>query len=643
MFRASARVVPSHAETALTSTIGQSEEQLMSASFLVSAGTRAVDRPVAAERSMLQMSLDDALASHAHLTDGQDGDHAVELGGLRVIHRQRFSKWLHFLGMRSANGTKIEAIMKVSADDGQTVVDAFPVRTGDVVRVSGPLERRKGKFSIKVETLAVEEAWSDVFGATIFEDHTVPEGNWGRGNVLIQVAGSHAERLKAYLLALHGVHTVAISQVPNTPQERGVLAECADPAALFAALRDDPNVPRVVRRWYLLEGFHATLADAVRALEVQLCELPPDTAEGGPEALRCLPDALRRCLPEALRGNDGRVPVRVATFPRVLGEKVIPMLHAGGTATPQPHGYRAVACVVYVQGRYAAGLAAPSAFHGDLSTAHRNTAGEAVSRAYYKLREVRARCACVPADLSTVAAAIDVGAAPGGWTACLAKAGVRRVVAVDPGALTIPDTPPYDTAVEHMQMTFEAALPQLIGEVIATDADVRFGLYVCDMNQPPATALDFMLQSIPLMQPRAPFVLTFKNPFKKEAQWQRALGAALARLEIVADGVTELHLFANTSHETTVVGTIKEPPPPQHALPWATPEELSVYATCKAAGGSSFKAQVEETGAETGTETGTPLSGDELSLLTSAAEKGQKKKKKKAKNSKKAGGEGAPE
>ena len=616
----------------------------MSASFLVSAGTRAVDRPVAAERSTLQMSLDAALASHAHLTDGQDGDHAVELGGLRVIHRQRFSKWLHFLGMRSANGTKIEAIMKVSADDGQTVVDAFPVRTGDVVRVSGPLERRKGKFSIKVETLAVEEAWSDVFGATIFEDHTVPEGNWGRGNVLIQVAGSHAERLKAYLLALHGVHTVAISQVPNTPQERGVLAECADPAALFAALRDDPNVPRVVRRWYLLEGFHATLADAVRALEVQLCELPPDTAEGGPEALRCLPDALRRCLPEALRGNDGRVPVRVATFPRVLGEKVIPMLHAGGTATPQPHGYRAVACVVYVQGRYAAGLAAPSAFHGDLSTAHRNTAGEAVSRAYYKLREVRARCACVPADLSTVAAAIDVGAAPGGWTACLAKAGVRRVVAVDPGALTIPDTPPYDTAVEHMQMTFEAALPQLIGEVIATDADVRFGLYVCDMNQPPATALDFMLQSIPLMQPRAPFVLTFKNPFKKEAQWQRALGAALARLEIVADGVTELHLFANTSHETTVVGTIKEPPPPQHALPWATPEELSVYATCKAAGGSSFKAQVEETGAdETGTESGTPLSGEELSLLTSAAEKGQKKKKKKAKNGKKAGGEGAPE
>ena len=615
----------------------------MSASFLVSAGTRAVDRPVAAERSALQMSLDAALASHAHLTDGQDGDHAVELGGLRVIHRQRFSKWLHFLGMRSANGTKIEAIMKVSADDGQTVVDAFPVRTGDVVRVSGPLERRKGKFSIKVETLAVEEAWSDVFGATIFEDHTVPEGNWGRGNVLIQVAGSHAERLKAYLLALHGVRTVAISAVPNTPQERGVLAECADPAALFAALRDDPNVPRVVRRWYLLEGFHATLADAVRALEVQLCELPPDTAEGGPEALRCLPDALRRCLPEALRGNDGRVPVRVATFPRVLGEKVIPMLHAGGTATPQPHGYRAVACVVYVQGRYAAGLAAPSAFHGDLSTAHRNTAGEAVSRAYYKLREVRARCACVPADLSTVAAAIDVGAAPGGWTACLAKAGVRRVVAVDPGALTIPDTPPYDTAVEHMQMTFEAALPQLIGEVIATDADVRFGLYVCDMNQPPATALDFMLQSIPLMQPRAPFVLTFKNPFKKEAQWQRALGAALARLEIVADGVTELHLFANTSHETTVVGTIKEPPPPQHALPWATPEELSVYATCKAAGGSSFKAQVEETGTdETGTETGTPLSGDELSLLTSAAEKGQKKKKKKkAKNSKKAGGEGA--
>ena len=111
---------------------------------------------------------------------------------------------------------------------------------------------------------------------------------------------------------------------------------------------------------------------------------------------------------------------------------------------------RAVACVAYVQGRIAAGLAAPSAFHGDLSTAHRNTGGEAVSRAYYKLREVRARCACVPADLSVVAAAIDVGAAPGGWTACLAKAGVGRVVAVDPGELRLPDTPPYNRAVEHL-------------------------------------------------------------------------------------------------------------------------------------------------------------------------------------------------
>ena len=592
------------------------------------------------------MSLDAALASHAHLVDGQDGEHAVELRGLRVVHRQRFSKWLHFLGLRSASGTVLEGILKVNADDGRTVVDAFPVRTGDVVTVSGPLERRKGKFSIKVEMLTIEEAWSGVFGSTIFEDQTVPEDSWGRGNVLIQVAGSHAERLKAYLLALHGVHTVAISSVPNTPQERGVLAECADPAALFSALRDDPNVPRVVRRWYLLEGFHAALADAVRALELRLRELSPDTVGVGAESLRCVPEAFRRCLPEALRGRDGRVPVRVAAFPRALGGKAIAMLQAGHAATPQPHGYRAVACLVYVHGRYAAGLAAPSAFHGDLSTAHRNTAGEAVSRAYYKMREVRARCACVPADLATLAAAIDVGAAPGGWTACLAKAGVRRVVAVDPGALTIPDAPPYDRAVEHMQMTFEAALPQLVSAARTADADVRFGLYVCDMNQPPATALDFMLRSLPLLRPRAPFVLTFKNPFKKDAQWQQALGAALARLELVADGVSELHLFANTSHETTVVGTIKEPPPPQHALPWATPDELRVYASCKAAGGSSFKAQLAGTGTQSGMEAGTPLSGDELSLLAAAAdvpaEKGQesKKKKKKAKDPKRAGGGG---
>ena len=38
--------------------------------------------------------------------------------------------------------------------------------------------------------------------------------------------------------------------------------------------------------------------------------------------------------------------------------------------------------------------------------------------------------------------------------------------------------------------------------LLVTDADVRFGLYVCDMNQPPATALDFMLRSLPLLRPR---------------------------------------------------------------------------------------------------------------------------------------------
>ena len=327
---------------------------------------------------------------------------------MRVIHRQRFSKWLHFLGMRLADGTQLEAILKVSSDDGTTVVDAFPVRTGDVVRVSGKLERRKGKFSIKVETLAVEEGWAELFGTTFFEDHTVPQGEWGRGNVLIQVAGSHADRLAAYLLALHGVHTVVISPGINTPQERGVLADCDDPMALFAKLRADPNVPRVVRRWYLLESFHATLADAARALEVQLRALPPpaagtDTAENAPEVVRAavghktaaaaaLPACFDRCLARcfAAVGANTRVPVRVATFPRVLGERLIPMLYASGAALPQPQGYRAVACVVYAQGRYATGLAAPSIFHGDLSTAHRNTDGEAVSRAYYKLREVRA-------------------------------------------------------------------------------------------------------------------------------------------------------------------------------------------------------------------------------------------------------------
>ena len=60
--------------------------------------------------------------------------------------------------------------------------------------------------------------------------------------------------------------------------------------------------------------------------------------------------------------------------------------------------------------------------------------------------------------------------------------------------------------------------------------------------------------ALPMLAPGCPLVLTFKRTIPSKAAWERAMDEALAELATVADGVGVLHLLANTSRETTVVG-----------------------------------------------------------------------------------------
>ena len=60
--------------------------------------------------------------------------------------------------------------------------------------------------------------------------------------------------------------------------------------------------------------------------------------------------------------------------------------------------------------------------------------------------------------------------------------------------------------------------------------------------------------ALPMLAPGCPLVLTFKRTIPSKAAWERAMDEALAELATVADGVEVLHLLANTSRETTVVG-----------------------------------------------------------------------------------------
>ena len=98
-------------------------------------------------------------------------------------------------------------------------------------------------------------------------------------------------------------------------------------------------------------------------------------------------------------------------------------------------------------------------------------------------------------------------------------------------------------------MRFEEALPLMRSRGDTID------LLVCDVNAPPAQVVGMVLgHALPMLAPGCPLVLTFKRTIPSKAAWERAMDEALAELATVADGVEVLHLLANTSRETTVVG-----------------------------------------------------------------------------------------
>ena len=197
----------------------------------------------------------------------------------------------------------------------------------------------------------------------------------------------------------------AVPHVGGRSSERGLLVRADDAAAFFGALRGDATLARFVRRWLLLDGgrAHATLHAAAASLAAQLP-----------------------------RAADEPTAVRLHALPRCLEAPLGALLTAAGARPTPQHGRAAVvACVAAVHGVYFCALASAETLrlHVDLAAAAAPAKGVAVSRAYYKMREV---CARFGGALPLGGDCIDVGAAPGGWTACLAAAGCRSVVAVDP-------------------------------------------------------------------------------------------------------------------------------------------------------------------------------------------------------------------
>jgi 23S rRNA U2552 (ribose-2'-O)-methylase RlmE/FtsJ len=131
-----------------------------------------------------------------------------------------------------------------------------------------------------------------------------------------------------------------------------------------------------------------------------------------------------------------------------------------------------------------------------------------LNRAQMKLREA---LAAFDIELPPGARALDLGAAPGGWTEVLAER-AAEVVAVDPG-----DLDPRVAGrgnVRHLRCRAEELVAR--GELPG-----GFDLVTCDMNLDPAEAARIMCLLAPLLRPGAPALMTVKYVTRERARHER--------------------------------------------------------------------------------------------------------------------------
>jgi len=131
-----------------------------------------------------------------------------------------------------------------------------------------------------------------------------------------------------------------------------------------------------------------------------------------------------------------------------------------------------------------------------------------ISRAEYKLME-----ALEVFGINPVGRALDLGAAPGGWTRVLLDAGVH-VTAVDPGALDA-------RLAAHPQLRYVCATAQ---RFFAANPDARFDLIVNDMKMDMYESARIMLDAAPFLSPGGAAVMTLKlKPGQGLAKINKAL------------------------------------------------------------------------------------------------------------------------
>lgn len=140
---------------------------------------------------------------------------------------------------------------------------------------------------------------------------------------------------------------------------------------------------------------------------------------------------------------------------------------------------------------------------------------EQISRAKFKLLEAEQEFGL---DFSAFSAALDIGAAPGGWTSLLLERGLR-VAAVDPGDM-------HPSLLKHPQLTIYRKNASDV-----TFPDQSFDLLVCDMSWSPLQMAKLLIPLLSALRVGGTAIVTLKlmhgKPFQTVKDTSRTFGPQL--------------------------------------------------------------------------------------------------------------------
>lgn len=157
-----------------------------------------------------------------------------------------------------------------------------------------------------------------------------------------------------------------------------------------------------------------------------------------------------------------------------------------------------------------------------------------ISRAEFKLLEA---LEVFGVDLPEQGRAVDLGAAPGGWTQVLHDRGLQ-VIAVDPARL--------DARLDGIAGIEHRAVTAQVFFTSQTPCDVL----VNDMKMDSAASAALMCEAVPSLTPGGWAILTLKLPAH---DWEKRVHSAVRRLEGAYSNVQARQLFHNRSEVTCVM------------------------------------------------------------------------------------------